>query len=168
MPIYEFYCSTCHTLFNFLARTPQPRRRPSCPRCGKPRLERKPSAFAISEGRPEPEGGEELPPGFDEARLERMMAELAEEVAGVDQEDPRAMARMLRKLIDGSGMPLGGGMEEAIRRMEAGEDPDRIEEEMGDLLEAEDASMIGSGPGRLRALRRRLLPPAVDGTLHEL
>jgi hypothetical protein len=35
-------------------------------------------------------------------------------------------------------MELGSGMEEALRRMEAGEDPDTIEKEMGELLNGED------------------------------
>ena len=35
MPIYEFYCSGCHTILSFLARTPNTRKRPACPHCGK-------------------------------------------------------------------------------------------------------------------------------------
>ena len=30
-----------------------------------------------------------------------------------------------------------GGMQEALKRMESGEDPEKIEEDMGDLLEAD-------------------------------
>ena len=37
-------------------------------------------------------------------------------------------------------------MEEAVRRLEAGEDPEKIEEEMGDLLdEGEDGMGMGGG-----------------------
>ncbi len=57
-------------------------------------------------------------------------------------------------------------MEEAIRRMEAGEDPDQIEEEMGDLLEDEDPFSFGDSQS-LKGLRRRL-PPSVDTTLYEM
>ncbi len=56
----------------------------------------------------------------------------------MNEDDPQAMARMMRKLMDTTGMNMGEGMEEAIRRMEAGEDPDKVEEEMGDVLDAED------------------------------
>jgi putative FmdB family regulatory protein len=169
MPIYEFYCPDCHTVFSFLARRPGTRKRPACPRCERPRLERRASSFAISKGRSEAGGDEELPEGFDEARMERVMAELAQDVDGVDEEDPRQMARVMRKLLHGAGMDLGPGMEEAIRRMEAGEDPDKIEEEMGDLLEDEEGvAPAAGGRGRLRSLRRRLSPPAVDRTLYEL
>lgn len=168
MPIYEFYCPDCHAVFNFLSRTPHTKKRPACPRCGRPKLPRRASTFAISTGRAEPDGADDVPQGFDEERMERVMAEMAQQAEGADEDDPRQMARMMRKLFDGSGLALGPGVEEAIRRMEAGEDPDRIEEEMGDVLEKEDGSMVGIGGGRLKAVRSRLLPPAVDRTLYEL
>ena len=75
MPIYEFYCSACHTIYNFLARTPKPRKRPTCPRCGRPRLERRASAFAISKGLPEPSADDGLGE-IDDAKMERAMAEM--------------------------------------------------------------------------------------------
>jgi putative FmdB family regulatory protein len=179
VPIYEFYCPDCHTVFHFLARVPDTAKRPACPRCARPRLARRPSAFAISRGRAAAAAADDDPEGGDPARLERTMAELAREAEDLgDGDDPRQTARLMRRLFDGSGMPLGPGMEEALRRLEAGEDPDRIEEEMGDALEGE---MDGIGDalegrpdaaagvsGALRRLRRRLAAPRVDPTLHEL
>lgn len=165
MPIYEFYCSACHTVFNFLSRAVNTTKRPSCPDCGRRRLERKVSPFAISRGRPEGENDAELP-DLDEARMERAMGALAREADGLDEDDPRAMGGLMRKLYDGMGLQLGPGMEEAIRRMEAGEDPDKIEEEMGDLLEGEDPLLAG-GQG-LRGVPRRIRPPRVDRTLYEM
>ena len=47
MPIYEFYCADCHTIFNFFSRTVNTRKSPLCPRCGKRTLDRQVSAFAI-------------------------------------------------------------------------------------------------------------------------
>jgi putative FmdB family regulatory protein len=171
MPTYEFYCSDCHTVFSFLSRTPSTKR-PGCPRCGRRRLERKVSAFAISRGRGEPAAAAAEDEGpLDDGRMERAMAEMAQEVEGLDEDDPRQMAGLMRKLFDRTGMPVGPGMEEAIRRMEAGEDPDRIEEELGDLLEGEMEGEPASpepGAGALRGLRRRLVPPRVDTTLYEL
>lgn len=165
MPIYEFYCPDCHTVFNFLSRKPGVRRRPDCPGCGRKRLRRKPSSFAISKGLER--SGEEPLPEFDEAGLERAMASLASELEGVDENDPKMAAQMMRRLHEAAGIDLGPGVEEAIRRMEAGEDPDRIEEEMGELLEA--GGIAAGDTGRsLRGLRRRFLPPSVDETLHEL
>jgi hypothetical protein len=58
-------------------------------------------------------------------------------------------------------------MEEAIRRMEAGEDPDQIEQEMGDLLEGE-APLALDGRSGLQRLRKRFTPPEIDETLYEM
>jgi hypothetical protein len=69
----------------------------------------------------------------DEDRLERAFESMAGEMDDLDSEDPRAAARMMRKLFDASGMRMGSGMEEALRRME--EDPEQIEAERGDVLE---------------------------------
>jgi putative FmdB family regulatory protein len=168
MPIYEFYCADCHTVFSFLSKTPNTAKRPACPRCRRPRLERRVSAFAISKGLAEPESDGAPPEGFDEARMEQVMAEMAREVDHVNEDDPRQMAQMMRKLFDGTGMRLGPGMDEAIRRMEAGDDPDEIEEEMGDILAGEEDSLFEPGRGGLRALSRKLKPPSVDQTLYEL
>jgi putative FmdB family regulatory protein len=165
MPIYEYYCASCHVVFNFLSRSAGEARRPACPRCRRPDLERRVSTFAISKGRPEPGQGDE-PPAGDEARLERAMAELASEAERLDESDPKAMARLVRRLFRETGLPLGTGMEEAIRRMEAGEDPDRIDEELGDMLEQEEP--VAEGADTLSRVRRRLRPPAVDDTLYEL
>lgn len=164
MPIYEFYCATCHTVFNFLSRSVDTEKRPACPRCGRPGLDRQVSLFAISKGRKDAEQGDL--PDVDDEKMERAMEALAGEMEGVDEEDPRQMARVLRKLYGATGLELGAGMEEAIRRMEAGEDPDAIEEQMGDLLEGEEA--LGPGGGGLKAVRRTFLPPAHDDTLYEL
>ena len=142
MPIYEFYCTDCHTVFSFLSKTMNTTKRPDCPRCGRPKLDRRMSRFAVSKGRSEPAAGEpdrpDLPPGFDEAKMEQAMEALAQEAEGANEDDPRQMARMMRKLYDTTGLPLGPGMEEAMRRMESGEDPDKIEEELGDALDQED------------------------------
>lgn len=181
MPIYEFYCVDCHMVFNFLSRTINTTKRPACPRCGRPELERRMSRFAVSRRRSEsaPKAeADDLPPGFDEEKMERAMEALASEAEGIDEDNPRQMARLMRKLFDTTGLPLGPHMEEAIRRMEAGEDPDRIEEELGDLLEQEDPfgesggetspGTPREGGGTLWAISRKLRPPRVDETLYDL
>lgn len=170
MPIYEFYCASCHTLFNFLSRKSASRKRPACPRCGLRKMQRKPSTFAISRGLAEPSRKEELS-DLDDERLERAMVEMAREAENLDEEDPRQMGRLMRRLFDRTGMSLGAEMDEAIRRLEAGEDPDQVEREMGDLLGGEDGALTAEtngGGGGLEALRRRLTPPRVDETLYEL
>ncbi len=51
--------------------------------------------------------------------------------------------------------------------MEAGEDPDKIEQEMGDILEEENP--FSTKPRKmLNDFRRKYLPPKVDERLYEL
>jgi len=166
MPIYEFYCADCHRIFSFLARGSAAAKKPACPRCGKRGLVRQASRFAVSRGRPEPAGEADGLDGLDESRLEQAMASMSGDLDKLDQDDPRQMASLMRKLYSASGLALGPSMDEAIRRLEAGDDPDEIEEEMGDALEQEDPFAAG-GPAGLKNLRRRL-PPSRDETLYEL
>jgi putative FmdB family regulatory protein len=162
MPIYEFYCKKCHMLFNFFSSTINTEKRPLCPRCGKVRLERRMSVFARVKNRGE---SEETPlPDLDESKMEQAMGLLAKDAETMDENDPRQAANLMRKLSDMTGLNLGPGMEEALRRMEAGEDPDQIEEEMGDLLEGEDPFSFGDKSSRARERR----PPRKDDTLYEL
>lgn len=181
MPIYEFYCGDCHRIFSFLSRSVQPGSAPACPRCGRSGLSRRVSLFAISRGRKEEPAAAapEAPPlpGVDEERLERAMASLASEAEGLDDEDPRSAARMMRRLFGAAGLPVGAGMEEALRRMESGEDPEAIEEDLGDVLEQDPfLGALGGDkePGEkepkkgLASLGRRLRPPSVDPTLYEM
>jgi hypothetical protein len=45
---------------------------------------------------------------------------------GLDESDPRAMARFARQMADESGEDLGPEFEEMVNRMEAGESPDDL------------------------------------------
>ncbi|AJE02716.1 FmdB family zinc ribbon protein [Geobacter pickeringii] len=162
MPVYEFYCRDCHTIFNFLSRRVNTDRHPSCPRCGRPDLERQVSHFAISRGQSE-EPAEGVP-DLDGEKLEKAMMGLAGEMEGMDENDPRAMARLMRRLQETTGMNLGTGFEEALRRLEAGEDPEKIEEQMGELFD-EETLFTKEG---IHGLKRKYTPPAHDDTLYTL
>lgn len=166
MPIYEFYCRDCHTIFNFFSRRINTEATPSCPKCRLPQLKRQVSLFSVSKGR-EQDSEDDALSGIDESKLESAMMSLAGEMEGLDEDDPKQAARLMRKLFDSTGMKMGDGMEEAIQRMEAGEDPDEIERDMGDLLEEEDPFTVKARPN-LGDLRRKYLPPKVDETLYEL
>lgn len=170
MPIYEFYCKPCHTVYSFYARTTAAVSAPKCPRCGAKKLEKQISRFAISKGLSEPtSSGSDPLENLDEAQMERLMGEMAQ-TFGEDgeggNEDPRQMAGMMKKLFDVTGMKPTGAMLEAMRRMEAGEDPDKIDEEMGDQLDAEDP-FAGEGQGIKGRLRRMLEGPNVDPNLYD-
>jgi len=69
----------------------------------------------------------------------------------------------MRKLSDATGLKMGAGMEEALSRLERGEDPEKIEQEMGDLLSGEE-------PFALEDKGKKTKPsaPRVDETLYEL
>jgi len=168
MPIYEFYCPDCHTIYNFYSRRISPDAAPSCPAGGDGdhRLERQVSLFSISKGREE-EDGEDMLDNIDESQLERAMMAMSGEMENIDENDPRQAARMMRRLFDSTGLQLSGGMEEAISRMEAGEDAEQIESDMGDMLEEEEPFTMK--PRKLlNDLRRKYLPPKVDETLYEM
>ena len=166
MPIYEFYCGSCHVVFSFFSQRVDTTKRPDCPRCGRPKLERQVSRFSTL-GRSGAELAGEAPPGdLDEAKIEGLMESMSREAEGLDENNPRQIARMMRKLHDVAGMPLDDKADEAIRRMEAGESPEKIEEELGDVFgdAGPDIDAVPDGPRR--KTRRR--PPAVDDTLYDL
>ncbi len=173
MPIYEFYCPDCHTVYSFFSRRVETERTPACPKCARKKLERQVSRFAFSKGRPDPSesdvGGEADPfAGMDEAKMEKAMMELASQAEGIDENDPRAMAQMMRKVLDSTGMPLNAGMEEAIRRLEAGEDPDKIDEDLGDTLDSDNPFASSQSP-LVRSIKRRLnQAPSVDPHVYDM
>jgi len=162
MPIYEFYCKNCHMIFNFFSSSVNTEKNPKCPKCRKKKLDRQMSAFSSPRNRGEEE---DMPmPDMDEAQMERAMNTLAKEAEHMDENDPRQAANLMRKLTDMTGLDLGPGMEEALSRMEAGEDPEKIEQEMGDLLEGEEP--FDFKKKSYKTLKNR--PPKVDEKLYYL
>ena len=162
MPIYEFYCKPCNTVFSFFSRGVNTAKIPACPRCRRP-LKRQMSIFAKGSRGKEAPAGDDISP-IDEAKMEKAMAMLAGEAEKISEDDPRQAAQLMRKLTDATGLSLGSGMEEALNRLEKGEDPDRIDEEMGDLLEGEEPFLAG-GKGKRGGRKPK---PRVDETLYDL
>ncbi len=173
MPIYEFYCRDCHTIYSFFSRRVETERSPSCPKCSRKKLERQVSRFAFSSSSSKKDEEDAADPmeaalaGMDEEKMEQAMMALASEAESVDENDPRAMARIMRKMMDSTGLPMNDSMEEAIRRMESGEDPDKIDEELGDALDSDD--IFSPSKKALRSLRRKLgQAPLVDPTVYDM
>ncbi len=143
MPIYEYACPKCRVIFNFLSKRLNPAHLPTCPKCGNKDMKKQVSRFAMPRGLSEPatkakagEEGDEGPmPDFEDPRVERAMMELERDMEHMDENNPKHMAHMMRKMKD--LMPPGTVPKEldvAIKRLEAGEDPEKIEEDMGDVL----------------------------------
>jgi hypothetical protein len=128
-------------IFNYLSKRIEPGRLPVCPKCGNKKMVKQMSRFAMSRGlkepatKTEPETGGPPPPDFDDPRMERAMMEMERDMEHLDENNPKHMAHMMRKMKD--LMPPGTMPKEldvAIKRLEAGEDPEKIEEDMGDVL----------------------------------
>lgn len=142
MPIYEFACPDCRKIFNFLSKRLDPGRPPVCPKCGSRKMIKQISAFAMPRGLSKPssaagpdEGQGPPAPEFDDPRMARAMAEMERDMEHLDENNPRHMAHLMKKMKD--CMPAGAVPKEldiAIKRLEAGEDPEKIERDMGDLL----------------------------------
>jgi uncharacterized ferritin-like protein (DUF455 family) len=101
-------------------------------------------------------------PDIDETRLEQAMQMMAREAEGMDEEDPRQAAAMMKRLCEATGLDMGPGMHEAMRRLEAGEDPDEVEAELGDVLENDELFTMTKRGGRMKR------PPATDETIYDL
>jgi len=174
MPIYEFYSPDTHRIYSFFSRKLWDGKSiPRCPEGDSLRMERAVSRFAVNTGREEE--SEEGGPDPDDPRMEAAMAEMEREMSMMDEEnpDPRQMGQLMRKMADMTGEKVPPVMEEMIRRMEAGEDPEKLEEEYGDLPELEE---FGAGDGEeaggkgtlLKKLRRSRSNPDRDPQLYEM
>lgn len=165
MPIYEFYCPVCNTVFNFLSRKINTQTVPPCPRCSKDTLQRQASLFATPKSRNHDtcdDPMDQLP--IDETKMEHAMQRLAGEVDGIDENDPRQAARLMQKLSDMTGLKYNDSIQEAIDRMEAGEDPEKVEESMGDTM---DDEMPFKLPGSKQSTQSRP-PRTYDPKLYEM
>jgi hypothetical protein len=121
------------------------------------------SAFAVTGKAKDDSGMDDLP--FDESKMEQAMQMLAGEAENINENDPRQAADLMRKLTNMTGMELGPGMQEALRRMESGEDPEQIESEMGDILGEEEPFLLSGKKGRAAG---KQTAPIRDDTLYDL
>ena len=119
------------------------------------------STFAISRNLDEPPEGM---PDIDESKIEQAMMTLAGDMESMDEDDPKAMAHFMRRLSTMTGLELGEGAEEALSRLEAGEDPEQIESEMGDLFDGNELFSQKT----IKGWKKQFLPPEHDDTLYVL
>jgi putative FmdB family regulatory protein len=163
MPIYEFYCKGCNTIYNFFSKSVNTKKIPMCPKCKIAGLSRQISVFSVTGKAKEGNDFADMP--FDENKMEKAMQMLERDAGNINEEDPKQTAALMRKLSDVAGFKLGSGMDEAIRRLEKGEDPDRIESEMGDALEQEEPFFLS---GKKGSRTKKRIAPARDDRLYDL
>lgn len=103
--------------------------------------------------------------------MEKAMEALAGEMEGLEgkdgAEDPRAMARFMRRFSQMTGMEAGPKMEEMLKRLEAGEAPEALEGEMGAADMTDDEAMAEFFKIK-KAAAERLKKPKEDETLYFL
>ena len=174
MPIYEYFCPDNNRIYQFFAKTiAQGETVPKCPDDPAFRMRKIMSAFAIT-GRGAKEDKAEPPAGgaaagepgavpgddpgggggpgaeADDPRMDAAFEQLEGEMESIDENDPRAMGRMMRRMSEVTGEKLDDQMEEVVRKLEEGTDPDKLEEQMGDAFpegegEGDESGMGGMG-----------------------
>ena len=119
MPIYEYGCYDCRKRVNVFFRSfsEAETKTAACPRCGGTHLKRLVSRVAFVRS--------------EESRLENLAD--PGNLAGLDENDPKSIARWMRKMSSEMGEDLGSEFSEVVDRLEAGEDPEAIEESMPEL-----------------------------------
>jgi hypothetical protein len=133
-------------IYSFFAHSPSYAEKiPFCPDGKKYKMEKVMSGFSITgqkEEAPEiPAGDSGDDPndpfaGMDPGQAEKVMKELEGAMGGMDEDnpDPRQMGQLMRKMCEMTGETMDEPMEEVVRKLEEGADPDELEDRMGDFL----------------------------------
>ena len=134
MPIYEYVCLDCRKRVSVFFRTFSDASDAAarCPICEGAHLRRLVSRVAVLKS--------------EESRLDAMADPSF--MAGLENEDPRALAGFMRKMSDEMGEPLDAEMSEMVDRLERGESPEEIEKSMPALAgDGGDLGGLGGGLG---------------------
>ncbi len=118
MPIYEYRCHDCHRRVSLFFRSfSEVKDNPACPHCGGHNLTRLISRVAVVRS--------------EESRLDDLTDPSF--LDGLDENDPKSMARWMRKMSAEIGEEMPPEFDEVIDRLESGQSPEEIEKEMPDL-----------------------------------
>jgi putative FmdB family regulatory protein len=118
MPTYDFICNDCQQKFDvFLTYSEYGKKAVHCAHCQSGNVRRRMTKVRIAKS--------------DESRLESA----ADDFSGLDgiEEDPKALARMMRKMGNEMGEELPSEFNEVVDRLEAGQSPEEIESAIPDL-----------------------------------
>lgn len=119
MPFYEYRCHDCGrnvTLF-FDSYAAYDVAEPVCTHCASPNLLEIIGRVTVARS--------------EEARLDALADPGA--LGDLDENDPKSLGRLMRRMSKETGEDLGSEFEEVVSRLEAGEDPESIENSMPDL-----------------------------------
>lgn len=120
MPIYEYRCRDCRRRVSLFYRSfSDTRDEPTCPRCGGTQLNRLISRVAIVRS--------------EEGHLDDLTDPSA--LGDLDENDPKSIARWMRKMSAESGEGMPQEFDEVVDRLEAGQTPEQIEEAVPGLGE---------------------------------
>ena len=112
MPVYEYHCQNCQQRVGVrMSYAEYGRVTPKCPSCGSTQLKRALSRVRIAKS--------------EDARLEAMSDPSS--FGDVDENDPKSMARFMRKMGSEMGEDLGPEFGDVVDRLESGESPESIE-----------------------------------------
>lgn len=125
MPIYEYICRDCRRRVSIFWRSFAEAEAvtPHCPRCQGTHLTRLVSRVSVVRS--------------EESRLDDLADPSS--LAGLDENDPRSLARWMRTMGDEMGEDLGPEFDEVIDRLEAGQSPEEIEQSLPDIAGEEGA-----------------------------
>ena len=170
MPIYEFYCPDNHRIYQFFARTMGYRdKTPRCPDGEGLRMEKRMSKFAFVKGIAE-DAGDDPFAGMDDSKMEAIMADMERSMAGLDETnpDPKQLGNMMRKMTDLMGDKVPAEMREMVKRLESGEDPEKLEAEFGHLGEGEPGEGNDFFSSTVKKLKAGIKAPHRDPKLYEM
>jgi len=127
MPIYEYRCLHCGRRVSLLFRTyaAASEARPRCPACQSEELRRLVSRVRLM--------------ASEESRLENLAS--PDSLGDVDENDPRSIARWMRRMGQETGEDLGPEFDEVVDRLESGQSPEEIEQDLPGL--GDDGSDAG-------------------------
>ena len=121
MPFYDYRCQDCKRPVRlFFTFTEYDTAVPICAHCQSKNLQRRIKRVAIAKG--------------EDARMDGLMDDDA--LANIDENDPKAMGRLMRKMSREMGEDLGEDFGEVVERLESGQSPDAIEEAMPGLADS--------------------------------
>lgn len=118
MPLYDYRCLNCQQKVSVrLSYAEYDAAKPKCPLCGSDKLKRAIGRVRVAKS--------------EESRMESLADSSG--FGDVDENDPKSVAKFMRKMGSEMGEDLGPEFGEVVDRLESGESPESVERSMPDL-----------------------------------